>query len=208
MTDERLLPFFLVGGTALSLQIGHRISIDIDLFTLDSFDERELLEYLQKSWGFISDYTHKNTLKGSINDVKVDLITHNYPLLEPLLVDENVRMTGLSDIAAMKLNAITGSGDRLKDFIDLAYMSSKISLDNMVIAFTEKYPFTNPVMAYKSLNYHENINFEEPVQLLGIDYSWEVVSKRIIEMGKNPGTLFGEMSYGRKKNITKRRLGR
>ncbi|WP_199141928.1 nucleotidyl transferase AbiEii/AbiGii toxin family protein [Pedobacter sp. ASV12] len=195
MADERLAPFFLVGGTALSLQIGHRISIDIDLFSTDGFEETEMLEYLQKKYGFLSDYSYKNTLKGSIDNVKVDLITHAYPLLGPLLVEDAVRMASPLDIAAMKLNAITGAGDRLKDFIDLAYLSSIMPLRDMVAAFTGKYPLTNPVMAYKSLVYHDNINFDEPIQLMNKSYSWETVSKRLGEMGRRPEKLFGEISY-------------
>ena len=76
--DEMLQGFLLVGGTALSLQIGHRISIDIDLFTQDEFNTRELLEYLEQTYAFQMQYMHKNTLKGIIKIRKV--ITPHYPL--------------------------------------------------------------------------------------------------------------------------------
>ena len=62
--DNILQGFLLVGDTALSLQIGHRISIDIDFFTQDDFDTRELLEYLEQTYSFQLQYMHKNTLKG------------------------------------------------------------------------------------------------------------------------------------------------
>ncbi|WP_449436196.1 nucleotidyl transferase AbiEii/AbiGii toxin family protein [Pedobacter steynii] len=99
MNDELLKAFFLVGGTALSLQIGHRISIDLDLFTLVSFDDNQMLSDLEDKYKFQSDYQSKNTLKGEIGGVKVDLITHNYPLVKPLLNFDNVRMASLDDIA-------------------------------------------------------------------------------------------------------------
>ncbi|WP_204985864.1 nucleotidyl transferase AbiEii/AbiGii toxin family protein [Mucilaginibacter psychrotolerans] len=121
MVDNKLDAFFLVGGTALSLQIGHRISIDLDLFSTASFDENTLLEYLQNNYSFQLDYQSNNTLKGVIRGVKVDFITHAYPLVLPLIVDEDVRMAGPEDIAAMKLNAIASNGTRLKDFIDIAF---------------------------------------------------------------------------------------
>lgn len=117
MKDELLKDFFLVGGTALSLQIGHRISIDLDLFTMASFDDNQMLVDLENEYKFQLDYRSKNTLKGEIDGVKVDLITHNYPLVKPLLNVDGVRMASPDDIAAMKLNAISGNGTRLKDFI-------------------------------------------------------------------------------------------
>lgn len=70
-----LKDFFLVGGTALSLQIGHRISVDIDLFSLNSFDDESLLVQMEKEFGFVLDFRSANTLKGEINGIKVDLIT-------------------------------------------------------------------------------------------------------------------------------------
>ena len=65
--DSMLKGFLLVGDTALSLQLGHRISIDIDLFTQDEFDSTELLEYLEQTYSFQLQYIYKNTLKGIIN---------------------------------------------------------------------------------------------------------------------------------------------
>ena len=81
MEDEFLKDFFLVGGTALALQIGHRISIDIDFFAQTSFDTNEMLAELEDRYGFQMDFQAKNTLKGVIEGVKVDLIAHNYPLV-------------------------------------------------------------------------------------------------------------------------------
>ncbi len=78
MQDDLLNSFYLAGGTALSLQIGHRISIDIDLFSINSFSEDALLDHLQGQQGFRSNYQSKNTLKGQIDQVQVDLITHAY----------------------------------------------------------------------------------------------------------------------------------
>jgi len=76
MQDENLHSFFLVGGTALSLQIGHRISIDIDLFSQKPFDENGLSDYPEKERSLQLNYLAKNTIKGQIDNVQVDLITH------------------------------------------------------------------------------------------------------------------------------------
>lgn len=192
MEDENLADFFLVGGTALALQIGHRISIDLDLFSRNSFSENDLLFYLEKTYQFKLDFQANQTLKGSINSLNVDLITHSYPLVKPLVIMDNVRMASLEDIAAMKLNAISANGTRLKDFIDIAALSPKLTLADMVRAYTEKYDSRNPAMVIKSLDYHEDINFNEPVQMLDSEYSWQRTQARLRQMTRDPIKFFSD----------------
>jgi hypothetical protein len=82
---EELTNFCLVGGTALSLQLGHRKSIDIDLFSTHSFDAVLLNELLSKEFQFKNTNMLKNGLFGSINSIKIDLLSHQYILLsEPI----------------------------------------------------------------------------------------------------------------------------
>ena len=69
MQDGQLTDFILVGGTALALQVGHRDSIDLDMFTKHPFDASELDRYLKENYGFTQDYLRKNTLKGDIEGV-------------------------------------------------------------------------------------------------------------------------------------------
>ncbi len=75
--DPLFKDFLLAGGTGLSLQIGHRTSIDIDLFSRNSFDSNQFLEYLEKQYDFQMQFMHHNTLKGIAEGVFVDLITHD-----------------------------------------------------------------------------------------------------------------------------------
>jgi hypothetical protein len=190
MQDKNLDDFFLVGGTALSLQIGHRISIDIDLFSQNAFDEGQMLSYLESNKGLRLDYQDKNTIKGQIAETKVDLITHSYPLVKELQEIEGIRFASLEDIAAMKLNAIVGNGTRLKDFIDIAFLSHYLSLQNMVDAYEEKYKTRNPLIALKALSYHNDINFGEPIQMISGAYSWKLIEKRLSEMVSFPSKIF------------------
>lgn len=190
MEDQLLGDFFLVGGTALALQIGHRISIDLDLFTQTSFDENKMLSNLEERYQFQMDFQSRNTLKGSIKGVKVDFITHNYPLVKPLIKREGIRMAALEDIAAMKLNAIIGNGTRHKDFIDVAYLSSSLSLAQMIDAYERKYASRNPTMAIKALDYHSDIDFNEPIEMLDGKYKWEEIKRRLGEMTTHPTKLF------------------
>lgn len=116
MQDERFKNFNLAGEMALALYLGHRKSIDLDLFTPDNFDSNKLEEYLIDKYNFKSSYLEKNTLKGTINDVKIDCITHNYPYIEPpFKSEEGIRLYSIKDITAMKLSAIADNGTRIKD---------------------------------------------------------------------------------------------
>lgn len=182
MQDEHLKDFFLVGGTALSLRIGHRTSIDIDLFSLNPFDEKRMLEYMERKRGLQLNYLDKNTIKGQIDNVQVDMITHAYPLVQNLEVIEGIRLASIQDIAAMKLNSIAGNGTRVKDFIDIAFLSSFLSLDQMLEAYENKYKTRNVVIVLKSLAFHQDINHMEPIKLVVENYSWKLVEQRIKRM--------------------------
>lgn len=190
MQDDHLKDFILVGGTALSLQLGHRISIALDFFSQFAFDEQSLSQYLEKEKGMQLDFLQKNTVKGQIAGVKVDFITHTYQdVHEPLLID-GIRMASLQDIAAMKLNAITGNGTRLKDFIDIVYLSGKLTLTQMLEAYSIKYGTRNPFIALKALSYFNDINQAEPVHLITSKLQWSIIEKRIKEMINSPDTIF------------------
>ncbi|MFP8894087.1 nucleotidyl transferase AbiEii/AbiGii toxin family protein [Chryseobacterium sp. EZn1] len=92
MKDEKLKDFILVGGTALSLKIGHRKSVDIDLFTTKDFDSQEMLYYLNQKYDAIITESRlfSNTVLTHINDIKVDIVTHKYPLLNPVEMYEGI----------------------------------------------------------------------------------------------------------------------
>lgn len=182
--------FILVGVTALSLQIGHRKSIDIDLFSSAAFDVENMLEFLQKKFNYYNQARLKNSLLGSIGNIKLDIISHQYNWLYPSVTVEGIRMAGTADIAAMKLNAIMGNGSRLKDYIDMAYLSSYYSLQQMLTFFETKYPNNNSVMAFKSLNWFEDISFEVDVNYVNKSMNWEIIKSRILKMLQQPQQKF------------------
>jgi hypothetical protein len=150
--------FFLVGGTALSLQIGHRISFDIDLFSRTAFDSNVLLEYLEKKYNFSLQYIHTNTLKGFINNIFVDIITHDYDYVFQPLTEDGIRMLSKADIAAMKVNAITGNGTRTKDFVDFYFLLKEYSFAELVSFYIKKYSSRNEFHAIKSLTYFNDLS--------------------------------------------------
>ncbi len=114
MSEKSFSNFNLVGGTALALQIGHRNSIDIDLFGNSEINSELFIEKLSDFGAVKVAQSTKNILITKINDVKVDFVNYKYPLLSNSLHIENIRMLSTKDIAAMKLNAIAGRGSKKK----------------------------------------------------------------------------------------------
>ena len=190
MSDNRLQDYVLVGGTSLALQLGHRLSIDLDLFTDTDFKEEDLCAYLEREYHFQADYMDRSTVKGEIEGVKIDCIAHCYPWLKPFRIEGSWRLADLEDIAAMKLNAIAGNGTRIKDFIDIAYLSSVFSLQQMLGFYELKY-HSNTLMPLKGLIYFEDINKNEPVQMAnGKPLIWKRIEKRLLMMNRYPERVF------------------
>ena len=187
--------FVLVGGTALSLRIGNRRSIDIDLFIIGEFPVDDSLPIFLKENGF--NFHQQNRFKGGllghINNVKVDFIRHAYPWVVQPSVIEHIRIASLEDIAAMKLNAIVGNGTRLKDFVDIAYLSGYMSLSSMLDYYENKYPDINGVMGLKSLCYFDAIDFAVDIDYINKGMNWELIKKRILSMVENPEKQFSRL---------------
>lgn len=150
--------FHLVGGTALALMLGHRNSIDIDLFSQSDFDYAQLTGLLKSKFSFDENYVRKNTIIGFVDKIKVDFITHPYDYVNPPITEEKITYLSKEDIAAMKLNAIVNSGQRLKDFIDIYFLLEHFSVSQMLVFYETKYPNTNPLIALKALSYFDDID--------------------------------------------------
>lgn len=153
-----LKDFNLVGGTALALQLGHRNSIDIDLFSREDFDSNQLLKALQEKFLVEVSFMSTNTLLTFVDRIKVDFITHDYPLINPPIEEEGIKFLSLHDIAAMKLNAISNSGKRLKDFIDIYFLLEHFSMSELVAFYAQKYPRFNPLIALRAVSYFDDID--------------------------------------------------
>lgn len=182
MRDETLQDFFLVGGTALALYMGHRKSIDLDLFTLHSFDAPRMRAYLTDRYGLSNAFVRKDTVKGTIAEIKIDCITYAYPLLGRVHEEGGIRLCSLRDIAAMKLSAIADSGTRLKDFVDVACLTTRLSLGDMLRAYDAKYRGMSPISPLKALTYYDDIREREPILTLRGNYDWSLIDYRLQDM--------------------------
>ena len=192
MRDSRLSDFLLAGGTNLALRLGHRKSIDLDLFAYQHFDAISLAEYLSKSYNFEeTNVRERDTVQGYIDDIKVDIIAHIYPLIdEPFIVEDTIRLYSIRDIVAMKLVAISDNGKRLKDFVDIAYLSTKMSLSQMLETYSSKYHRFGSLHALRGLTYFDDIDFNVNIDLINSSFSWKKIEKRIQAMIKYENKVF------------------
>ena len=179
MSEKLFSDFNLVGGTSLALQMGHRNSIDIDLFGNSEINPELFIEKLFEFGEVKVAQSTKNILITKINDVKVDFVNYKYPLLADCLFVENIRMLSIKDIAAMKLNAIVGRGSK-KDFIDLYFLLNEFSLEEILSFYEKKYHDGSVFMVQKSLTYFEDADSQLQPQMFK-DFNWETCKQKIIE---------------------------
>ena len=176
--------YFLVGGTALSLQLGHRVSDDIDLFTRHDINKDEILDFLNKNYG--GNYQIVNIqniiMQVIINDIKVDFVKYNYELIEEIKEEDGIKYLGINDIAAMKLMAVANRGDQAKDFYDIYYLLEKISLKDMFEYYKIKYKQNDISLIKRSLVYFDDVTDSNwlAVKLLQDKLSVEQLKQKII----------------------------
>ena len=189
-SDENLQDFFLVGGTALAMQIGHRLSVDLDLFTEKPFDTQSHLAYLSSTYDFRATTVFKNTLLGFIGETKVDFVAHQFTLVNPIVNAEGFCLASIEDIAAMKLNAIVHSGQRLKDFWDIYFLLEKMPLSEMLQYYEVKYPASNAMIALKAVSYFEDINYNLDKPKIWRKITFSQLKKRIFQAVQNIDRIF------------------
>ena len=194
MADAELQDFFMVGGTALSLLIGHRVSIDVDLFIERDFDAASLSQYLEHHHQMTDAKTIGNGVFGFIDNVKIDIIAHKYPLIKPLRIIDGIRLSSLEDIGAMKLNAIAGSGNRLKDFVDMYYLLEHVPFRSLGKVYEQKYPNVNIQLAGNSLLYFNDIDHSVSIKLTGGLLEWKKVDQRLHQAVYDPMKIFSSLA--------------
>jgi hypothetical protein len=167
----------LVGGTALALQLGHRKSIDLDLFGSIDFEQFDIKNQFAFLHSVVPIRRTTNILVYILDDIKVDLVNYSYSWIDPALVENEIRLASLKDIAAMKLNAITGRGTK-KDFVDLSFLLEHFNLQEMLNFFKAKYFDGTEFLVLKSLLYFDDAEKDKMPEMI-IKRSWESVKSTI-----------------------------
>ena len=177
--------YFLVGGTSLALQIGHRKSDDIDLFTQKELQIPEITMYLKQhhkgKYQLLN--SQKMIYQVMIDGIKVDFVHHPFELVETVQYDRQIAYLGKKDIAAMKLRAIENSGNRAKDFVDIFFLLKEMSLEMMFEYYRKKYTTDNIFNAKRSLSFFEDVPEEswKEVRLINRKVTANVIKRNIIK---------------------------
>jgi predicted nucleotidyltransferase component of viral defense system len=181
MSIPELANYTLVGGTALALYYGHRISVDLDLFSIEKIEKERITDSLTQNFGdrFAYELDHFSpSIFCFIGNVKVDIVNYPHALISPTIHIEGIRMYGIPDIAAMKINAVLGRGAK-KDFYDIYEILKHYSLKQIIEWYYEKYH--KQVIAIsipQALIYFDDAELsEDPVSLDNIN--WEEVKESI-----------------------------
>jgi len=184
MTIPCLQDRILVGGTGLALYLGHRLSIDIDLFSPQPFDTPTFV-YEMSEFGKIELIaTSPISLHLNFDNVKTDIVKYPYGWIRPVIFEESMRVAAIEDIAAMKLAAITNRGSK-KDFYDIFFLLQRYTLNELLSFFKTKFPNWNEFMVLQSLGYFEDAESTETPKVLLGKITWNQVKKTVGQAVKN-----------------------
>ena len=179
--------FYLAGGTALAIRMGHRRSIDLDFFSeADEVHDRtrqELIRVFSTRHTQVIENVDGNLLL-LVDGLHIGFFSYGYPLLEQVQTVENIRLASLLDIGLMKLDAVIGRGRR-KDFYDLFIISQQILLPELLSAGERKYPQMRdfPLMALEGLLQFDNADRDIQPEMLS-NLPWDNVKQFFVEQGK------------------------
>ena len=166
----------LVGGTALALHIGHRKSVDLDLF--GRFDANISFRLQLLNAGYAADGSETGTVQSlKVNGVKVDFVNYPYPWLSGPIAEDGMTLADIHDIAAMKLSAAANRGKK-KDFIDIAFLLERFPLSEMFELYQKKFSVTEFSFALRGLTYFEDAE-DDPMPEMLISMTWKDVKLKI-----------------------------
>ncbi len=180
MEQEEFSGFSLAGDTALSLQIGHRQSVDLDFFGKSAIHADQYMEHLGSFTKIQLLSRSRNVLILNAGGTKVDFVNYQYPLVSKIQIKDGIRLFDLPDIAAMKLAAITGRG-RKRDFFDLYFLLEYFTLQKMMDFYNRKYEDGSEFLVAKSLSYFDDAEQDEDPVMLKEVY-WADVKIKIGEL--------------------------
>ena len=180
------LDFYLAGGTALALQIGHRCSVDFDFFSRTKKIGPKVRSWLERFPDFLLRDFDLDTIHGELHGVKISFIgAYRYPCIHKPIVVQGVKLADISDLALMKLLALTHRA-AIRDYIDLAaILRDHMSLQEILNLSQKKYSKTfNALIVLKSLISFEDISDPEDMPLMfdkDLSRRWKIILKDAVK---------------------------
>lgn len=167
--------FYLAGGTGLALQFGHRLSLDLDFFAREKFEEDRLLDRMQMIGDFALASKAPYTLHATIKQTKVSFLGFPYPVLFPPKQFLGVAVADPRDIACMKVSAIASRGAK-RDFVDLYFCAQRLGLAEILRLFDQKFTQANfsKIHLLKSLTYFADAE-KDPMPRMLAAAGWDEI---------------------------------
>jgi hypothetical protein len=188
MASNEFEAFRLVGGTSLSLQLGHRVSVDIDLFSdakYGSIDFNTLEQFLRSVFSYVDFFTLENPALGMAftigtdkdNSIKLD-VYYTDSFIQPAQIEDGIRMATVEEIIAMKIDVVQRGG-RKKDFWDLHELLPKYSIERMLELHQKRYEYGHEreLILKKLIDFSIAEDDLEPICLRG--KYWEFIKEDI-----------------------------
>jgi len=199
--QKKLLPliqlfrkdYYLVGGTAIALHIGHRRSLDFDLFTQKRIQRIQIKKIVSEQSSSVPVFLYESSeqLHLKINDVKLTFF--QFPFSVPLSIDFNgiIKMPSLIDLAAMKAFAFAERA-KWKDYVDIYFIlkyhhslgeickqTEYLFNSQHSVVFTEK-------LFRQQLCFFDDINYSEQVEYITQPVSDEEIKNFLIDTATQP----------------------
>ena len=183
--------YYLAGGTALALYLGHRTSLDFDFYTPSEFGKEEIINLLKKN---LKDKDIKitsierNSFIGKIYNVNISIFYYSYELLDKTINLRNIQIASISDIAAMKTIAIIQRPAK-RDYIDMSFLLKEYSMEEIFSWSYKKYPNFNQYLALRALSYFGDVDNEKieerGIKILDKSFSWGKAKRELIKKVKD-----------------------
>ena len=176
------LGFYMAGGTALALQLGHRTSLDFDFYNIKHFSSSDLYNKIENIFKYNSEKisTAKDTLLCLVSEVDMSFFWYSHKLIDNPIKVKGVLLASLQDIAAMKLIAIS-SRPAQRDYIDIFYLLKKFTLEEMFAFGYKKYPNFNHYLALRALTFFKDLedSNKRSIKIFDPDFSWPKAKEKI-----------------------------
>jgi len=186
--------YYLGGGTGLALQIGHRLSVDLDFFSdssesVDATQRKAIINILKNEPSFKITLDRDDTLVASWKNVGISFFRLDlHPLIMNPVIIDNIRVAAIEEIGAMKLAAILSRGTR-KDYVDLYFILQQKNILQLFEIAAKKYPYNAafPVFAVRALSFFDDAELE-PMPRMIKNVKWEAVKtfldKQAMDVGR------------------------
>jgi len=179
--------FYLVGGTAIALQIGHRESIDFDLFTAKPF-KRNLIKKNLGKFGFPYQviFEDGDQLHMLINDTKLTFYEYPYPIEASVAFDQIIYMPNLLSLAAMKAFAL-GKRAKWRDYVDLYFLlRDHFGLAELITHSENIYSgMFNAKLFLEQLTYYQDVDYRQPISFVSTSVSNHEIESFLTDLAVN-----------------------